>query len=79
LSRLMEWLFEYLTSQIKLDARQVAETLWHDYQRGGRRDKPSFLREFKLDDDQSPPRRSTATLKRQSRHLATGLSQAKTA
>jgi radical SAM superfamily enzyme YgiQ (UPF0313 family) len=44
LSRLMELLFQYLSSETALDARQVAQTLWRDYQRGGRRDKPAFLK-----------------------------------
>jgi radical SAM superfamily enzyme YgiQ (UPF0313 family) len=78
LSRLMEWLFEYLTGERKLNGRRVAETLWRDYQRGGRRDKPSFLREFLPEDGTALHRRSTSPLKRQARHLATGLSQQKT-
>ena len=44
--RLMELLFEFLTAELRLDARRVAETLWHDYRRGGRRDKPGFLRDY---------------------------------
>jgi radical SAM superfamily enzyme YgiQ (UPF0313 family) len=46
LMRLMELLFEYLTGELRLDAKWVAETLWRDYQRGERRDKPGFLKKF---------------------------------
>ncbi|MGO8766059.1 MAG: DUF4080 domain-containing protein [Limisphaerales bacterium] len=70
LARLMEWLFEYLTTEIPLDAQPVAEALWNDYQRGGRHDKPSFLREFLPETGPSAPRHSGASLKRQARHLA---------
>ncbi|HUB87810.1 MAG TPA: DUF4080 domain-containing protein, partial [Verrucomicrobiae bacterium] len=44
LMRLMELLFEFLTGELKLNPRPVAETLWRDYQRGGRHDKPAFLK-----------------------------------
>jgi hypothetical protein len=33
-------------SPARLDARQAANALWHDYQRGGRHDKPGFLKDF---------------------------------
>jgi hypothetical protein len=46
LVRLMEFLFEYLTSELTLGTNEVAAAIWRDYQRGGRRDKPSFLRHF---------------------------------
>ena len=69
LARLMEWLFEFLTVEGKRDAQALAEALWRDYQRGGRRDKPSFLREY-LPDAEAGPRRSSSLPKRQARHLA---------
>jgi hypothetical protein len=46
LARLMELLFTFLTSELKLDPVATAEVLWRDYQRGGRRDKPAFLGKF---------------------------------
>ncbi len=46
LTRLMEFLFEFLTGELRLDTRQVAEAIWRDYQRGGRHDKPGFLKNF---------------------------------
>jgi len=44
LMRLMEFLFNFLTTELGLDAKNIAEVMWRDYQRGGRRDKPDFLR-----------------------------------
>jgi radical SAM superfamily enzyme YgiQ (UPF0313 family) len=72
LARLAELLFRYLTDQLELDARLAAETLWRDYQRGGRMDQPEFLRPH-LTHLPAPTRelRSKATSqKRQARHLA---------
>jgi radical SAM superfamily enzyme YgiQ (UPF0313 family) len=71
LVRLMELLFEFLTVELRLDARQVAETLWRDYQRGGRHDKPGFMKDFLSTDKKVIPLRKakTALPKRQTRHL----------
>jgi len=69
LVRLMELLFEFLTGKLKLDAKPVAETLWRDYQRGGRHDKPSFLKDFLTDEKVVPLHKAKTTLpKRQARH-----------
>jgi len=65
----MEWLFEFLTGELKLNSQQVAEILRRDYQRGGRNDKPPFLREFLPDEEITSPRRATRLPKRQARHL----------
>ena len=46
LSRLIELLFQYLTEIREVAATEVAATLWRDYQRGGRSDKPHCLRPF---------------------------------
>ena len=71
LARLAELLFNYLTEQMNLPPAMVATTLWHDYQRGGRRDKPEFLRPFVADEPGARPRPNrSAPLKRQARHLA---------
>ena len=69
LVRLMEWIFQFLTAELERDPAVVAQALWRDYQRGGRRDKPVFLREFLPDALQANPRRPPAALKRQARHL----------
>jgi hypothetical protein len=71
LVRLMELLFEFLTGERQLDRRQTAEALWRDYQRGGRYDKPAFLKD-PLPAEVMPAsfRRSRpAVPKRQARHL----------
>ena len=46
LVRLAEGLFEFLTGELKLDKKFVAEALWRDWQQAGRRDPPEFIREF---------------------------------
>lgn len=76
LVRLMELLFQYLTTELMLPPATVAAALWRDYQRGGRRDKPAFLREFLGTLQKLPPPRSAPAakaVKRQARHSATGL------
>jgi radical SAM superfamily enzyme YgiQ (UPF0313 family) len=70
LVRLMELLFDYLTEEVKLQPTLVAEALWRDYQRGGRSDKPAFLREHLVETGPLPPRRRSALLKRQAHHLS---------
>tara|TARA_R110002072_G_scaffold302999_1_gene491032 strand:- start:64389 stop:65921 length:1533 start_codon:yes stop_codon:yes gene_type:complete len=48
LARLSERLFEFLTETCGLAPENVAQSLWRDYVRGGRRDRPAFLRPFDL-------------------------------
>jgi radical SAM superfamily enzyme YgiQ (UPF0313 family) len=71
LVRSMELLFEFLTGELALAAPLVAQTLWRDYRRGGRHDKPAFLKEFLVADDSSlSPRQNLMGIpKRQARHL----------
>jgi len=70
LTRLMDSLFQFLTQQRGLEPRLAAEALWRDYQRGGRRDKPSFLAPF-LSDETNPLTKATFTApRRQARHIA---------
>jgi radical SAM superfamily enzyme YgiQ (UPF0313 family) len=71
LARLAELLFMFLTSELRLDERLVVETLWRDWQRGGRADKPEFLRARPAGAETHPaPRGKTPLPKRQSRHGA---------
>jgi len=72
LVRLMELLFEFLTVELRRDANRVAEVMWRDYQRGGRHDKPAFLKDFLSTEGQVIPLRKTRTTlpKRQARHLS---------
>ena len=69
LARLMEWLFEYLTNELRQEPVSVANALWRDYQRGGRSDKPSFLREFLPAGEVVSQPRTRLRAKRQARHL----------
>lgn len=69
LIRLFERMFEFLTSVHHHAEQVVAETLWSDYTRGGRRDRPAFLKRFEL--PPPPPRESVVQTvpSRQGRHL----------
>jgi hypothetical protein len=71
LVRLMGLLFEFLTSERKLDPETAAAAMWRDYQRGGRHDKPAFLKDY-LPIEATPalsPRARSGVPKRQARHL----------
>ncbi len=71
LARLAELLFEFLTGELKLDTTHTAETMAHDWQRGGRRDVPEFLRGFLPAENLLRPRTEKSSLpKRQARHIA---------
>lgn len=48
LAKLSQRLFEFLTEHRKHAPQTAALSLWRDYTRGGRRDKPAFLRDFDL-------------------------------
>jgi radical SAM superfamily enzyme YgiQ (UPF0313 family) len=68
LARLMELVFEYLTHERGLDTALVAQTLWRDFQRGGRRERPGFLAEYLPAENRSSSDRTRTGPKRQSRH-----------
>jgi radical SAM superfamily enzyme YgiQ (UPF0313 family) len=72
LVRLMELLFDYLAGELRLDAKRVAESMWRDYQRGGRRDTPGFLNHYlPAGPPQPPPPSDRPSIpKRQARHTA---------
>jgi radical SAM superfamily enzyme YgiQ (UPF0313 family) len=72
LMRLMELLFEFLTSELKLNPTQTAEVMQRDYLRGNRHDVPGFLKNhLQVDGTGARPRRAGfAAVKRQTRHLA---------
>ncbi len=71
LSRLMEFLFSFLTGELQLPPRPVAEAMWRDYQRGGRPDKPGFLCDHLPAGSVVTRRIRAQSLKRQARHSAT--------
>lgn len=71
LGRLVELVLKYATEIRGLAADDVAGSLWRDYQRGGRSDKPHCLRPYLDDLDVSLPKpapRDSDVPKRQSRH-----------
>jgi hypothetical protein len=73
LEKLAELLFDYLTAELGQNPPEAAAILWQDYQRGGRRDCPEFLRPH-LPADAIRRRgfaASVRTAKRQMRRLAT--------
>jgi radical SAM superfamily enzyme YgiQ (UPF0313 family) len=70
LMRLMELLLEFLTKEAAWGPEMVAQTLWRDYQRGGRRDKPSFLKQYLTTARPLICHDRPAFPKRQARHLA---------
>jgi hypothetical protein len=71
LQSLAELLFKFLTIQMNGDETEVAKSVWRDYQRAGRSDRPRFLlRHLPADQmkiDRGPITGKTA--KRQMRHL----------
>jgi hypothetical protein len=70
LARLAGWLFEYLTAERGLAAAEIAPTLWRDWRRAGRREKPEFLAPYLTEADAPAPRAHPGAPKRQARHLA---------
>jgi radical SAM superfamily enzyme YgiQ (UPF0313 family) len=75
LQDLAQFLFTHLTQITGHAPAAVAKSIWQDYQRAGRSDRPGFLRPYIS--DQPIPRRRTAQASssstappRQSRHLA---------
>jgi hypothetical protein len=73
LSQLGELLFSFLTIERKLPPEEVAAVIWADYHRGGRSDRPEFLRPYLPAEAPSRRERSGSDApKRQRRHLAAG-------
>jgi radical SAM superfamily enzyme YgiQ (UPF0313 family) len=71
LARLAELLFRYLTGELGLPGDPTAQSLYRDWQRGGRREIPEFLR--KHPSEKGPADgfgHRIAAPKRQARHLA---------
>ncbi len=71
LTKLVGFVFRFLTEEKGLDPHRVTELMWRDYQRSGRSDYPMELRPYLDKAPQGQPASaSRGTLKRQSRHLA---------
>ena len=71
LQTLAELVYRFLTEQNAIDPAQAAQSIWRDYQRVGRSDRPAFLKPY-IDGSAIPSRRSVlqAAQKRQARHSA---------
>jgi radical SAM superfamily enzyme YgiQ (UPF0313 family) len=68
LVKLSHRLFEFLTEVSSLDPETVAQSLWRDYVRGGRRDRPAFLRSFDLPQPDDAIRSVEPSQRRQALH-----------
>jgi radical SAM superfamily enzyme YgiQ (UPF0313 family) len=68
LQHLAEAMAMYLRQETHHDPGLVAQTLWNDYQRGGRRDCPDFLRPY-LPENAILPRQATASARLPKRQL----------
>lgn len=69
LKRLAELLFRYLIDHRSRDKQRTADAIWHDYQAGGRSDRPEFLRPYLGTASPAHDRRSIpARIARQTRH-----------
>lgn len=68
LPRLGELVFHYLTDELGQNQQLCAEALWHDYQRGGRKDKPEYLRPY-IPETAEEQRPRSLQPKRQARHF----------
>ncbi len=68
LVRLFQRLFEYLTDVRSEEEHLVAETLWSDYTRHGRRDRPEFLKRFELPQPSTGINHKLSAPARQMRH-----------
>jgi len=68
LTELAESVFRYLVDVSGQDPKQTADTIWRDYQRGGRPDRPAFLSPYV----EAPSRRTIlaqpSRARRQARH-----------
>jgi ribonuclease BN (tRNA processing enzyme) len=65
---LAEYVFDFLTAELSVPPAHAAATLWKDYTRSGRHDRPAFLRHFDLPHPMKPRTNSAMMPPRQSRH-----------
>jgi radical SAM superfamily enzyme YgiQ (UPF0313 family) len=70
LVHLAELLFDFLVRECGCERSGIAEMLWRDYRRGGRSDKPGFLRDLVADAPVAAAGQAAAIPSRQARHLA---------
>lgn len=68
LATVAENIFKYLTTECSLPAQPIAESLWRDWQRSGRAERPKFLADF-IAENRAQTSKSHVAPARQSRHL----------
>ena len=68
LAELAEAVFRFLVEARGREPQTTAETIWRDYQRGGRSDRPAFLRPFVLPSPRPRGAGKSASPPRQARH-----------
>jgi len=69
LAHLAEMLFQYLATECALPAQQTAESLWRDWQRSGRTERPPFLANY-ISETRAQTSQSRPAPARQARHMA---------
>jgi radical SAM superfamily enzyme YgiQ (UPF0313 family) len=68
LQRLTEHVFDFLVADCEVSRDEAASSVWQDYTRNGRHDRPAFLRGFDLPHPEKSDRHATAAMPRQARH-----------
>jgi hypothetical protein len=79
LVRLFELLLRYVKEHELLPLPALAHSLWRDYRRDGRTDKPSFLAGFDLPEPLAESRAAAMGTERQSRHRIAGSKRSRSA
>ena len=69
LPHLAELLFRFLTEELRLESAEAASSIWSDWQRCGRTEKPNFLRDFIPQEAAGVSGTRAGGPKRQWRHL----------
>ena len=69
LATLARLLFEFLTTRREAAPRAAAQSLWRDWQRAGRRERPDFLADYIPDEAVKRTPTKPLAPKRQARHL----------
>jgi radical SAM superfamily enzyme YgiQ (UPF0313 family) len=69
LGTLVELMFKYLVDEVGLEPATVANTIYRDYERGGRSDKPELLRPYLKEQSDRFRKATSLAPKRQARHI----------
>jgi radical SAM superfamily enzyme YgiQ (UPF0313 family) len=69
LTRLAELIFRFLSDELGQKPGEVAQSIWRDFQRVGRSDRPTFLKDHVEPADTRAMRREASVPARQARHI----------